>query len=267
MISHFYNEELLLPYWLEHHTKIFDHGIMIDYDSTDSSVEIIREMAPDWEIIVTNNRNALGKSVFDAIQCDLEVMHNEARLGNVWKVALNVTEFILSPNLKLFCNEFLNTNPSKLGFRMSGCEMVENPETKGTLTDSPLIKQKVFGYFNKGGSRNRLVHHAQNGRYLAGRHESLLDWEGFTVRQDDIYCLWYGFSPYPEVKDRKLQIQNRVPPSDVERNFGLEHFITENGLDNRYEALANNSYDLRTDAHFNLVWKATCNSLYGGTDV
>ncbi|MBJ3789276.1 glycosyltransferase family 2 protein, partial [Bacillus sp. OA1] len=42
IISHFYNEEYLLPWWLMHHTKIFDHGILINRGSTDRSVEICK---------------------------------------------------------------------------------------------------------------------------------------------------------------------------------------------------------------------------------
>ena len=53
VISHFYNEEYLLPFWLKHHKKYFDHGILINYHSTDKSVEIIKEICPDWEIINT----------------------------------------------------------------------------------------------------------------------------------------------------------------------------------------------------------------------
>ena len=42
----FYNEEYLLPWWLMHHTKIFDHGILINRGSTDRSVEICKLLAP-----------------------------------------------------------------------------------------------------------------------------------------------------------------------------------------------------------------------------
>src|SRR6516164_5807036 len=50
LISHFWNEEFLLPYWLRHHLPLFDHGVLIDYTSTDRSVEIIHELAPHWEV-------------------------------------------------------------------------------------------------------------------------------------------------------------------------------------------------------------------------
>ena len=51
VVTHFFNEEYLLPWWLEHHKKYFDHGVMIDYNSTDSSVEIIKKICPTWTIV------------------------------------------------------------------------------------------------------------------------------------------------------------------------------------------------------------------------
>ena len=44
VISHFFDEEFMLPWWLRHHRELFDHGILIDYASTDRSVEICREL-------------------------------------------------------------------------------------------------------------------------------------------------------------------------------------------------------------------------------
>lgn len=50
LISHFYNEQYLLPWWLMHHVPLFNHGILINRGSSDQYVEIIRKMAPHWEI-------------------------------------------------------------------------------------------------------------------------------------------------------------------------------------------------------------------------
>jgi hypothetical protein len=44
VISHFYNEEYMLPWWLKHHRQYFDHGILIDYGSTDKSLDIIKKI-------------------------------------------------------------------------------------------------------------------------------------------------------------------------------------------------------------------------------
>ena len=90
IFSHFYNEEYLLPWWLSHHSKMFDHGVLINNHSTDRSVEICRQMVPTWDIVMSENTR------FEAILCDFEIMKHEARFSGAWKIALNITEFIKS---------------------------------------------------------------------------------------------------------------------------------------------------------------------------
>ena len=63
ILSHFYNEEYLLPYWLKHHRNYFDHGIMIDYASTDNSVDIIKTLCPNWRVVSSKNLNFEATSV------------------------------------------------------------------------------------------------------------------------------------------------------------------------------------------------------------
>lgn len=79
LISHFWNEEFLLPYWLRQHYPLFDHGVLIDYASTDRSLEIIRELAPSWEVRPSAN------PWFDARDCDAEVMTIEREFAG-WKI-------------------------------------------------------------------------------------------------------------------------------------------------------------------------------------
>ena len=98
VLSHFYNEEYLLPWWLNHHKKYFDHGIMIDYHSTDTSVEIIKSICPTWDIITTRN------DCFDARKVDEEVMYYESQISG-WKMTLNSTEFLYG-NFNIL-NEFI----------------------------------------------------------------------------------------------------------------------------------------------------------------
>ena len=99
VIAHFYNEEYLLPFWLNHHKNIFSHGILVDYNSTDNSVKIIKSIVPHWKIISSRNE------YFDAIDCDQEVMDIEKSIQG-WKIALNITEFLMTTNLHLILNKY-----------------------------------------------------------------------------------------------------------------------------------------------------------------
>ena len=92
VISHIYNEEYLLPYWLEHHSNFFKNGIIIDYMSTDNSLDIIRKKCPHWKIITTKNIID-NKPNFEASKIDNEVQEIEKTI-NGYKICLNTTEFL-----------------------------------------------------------------------------------------------------------------------------------------------------------------------------
>src|SRR6476620_3083168 len=140
VITHFYNEEFLLPYWLKHHVELFDHGIMIDYDSTDDSVSIIKKLAPHWEIRRSRNR------VWDFKDCDIEIMDVEREIKG-WKMVLNITEFILHYNLNEYIQDFETNYSNLIGVRTTGIIMVDHISDRyNKITNENLIFQKHYGY-------------------------------------------------------------------------------------------------------------------------
>jgi hypothetical protein len=207
IISHFYNEEYLLPWWLEYHKKYFGHGIMINYASTDNSVNIIKQICPSW--VIVNSRNQF----FDAKLIDEEVMDMESTVTG-WKTCLNTTEFLVgdysilndTPNQELIVPCFI---------------MVDNqPEDIPTYGRS-LIEQKYYGIHYQGrdplARRPRLIHNKNRVDYPIGRHYPQHNTEKLKV-------LWYGWSPFNDkLIDRKLQIQNRIPYADKVRGWGSQH--------------------------------------------
>ena len=214
IISHFYNEEYLLPWWLEHHKKYFNHGIMINYASTDSSVSIIRQLCPDWTII--NSRNEF----FDAKLIDEEVMDIESKVLG-WKTCLNTTEFLVG-------DFSLLNNTQDQEITMPCFIMVDaEPEVLPSY-NKPLKEQKYHGIHYHGrdplARRPRLIHNKTRVEYPLGRHFP-------DYNTDKLRVLWYGWSPFNKRSlDRKLQIQNRIPESDKARGFGSQHIADENKL-------------------------------------
>ena len=87
IISSFYNEEYMLPWWLKHNKHIFDHGILFDYYSTDDSVKIIKYLCPTWEIRKTRNKD------WDFENNDKEFMEAEREVKG-YKAVLTTTEFL-----------------------------------------------------------------------------------------------------------------------------------------------------------------------------
>jgi hypothetical protein len=252
VISHFYNEEYLLPWWLDHHRQLFDHGVLIDYGSTDSSVAICRELVPDWEIV--RSRNA----TFRAVECDLEVMDIERGLSG-WKIALNTTEFFCCRDMSSFLSSLM-ANHAKGAF-VRGAVMADRPEHVDVpaIPGVSLVSQRHEGYFEDEYSskarrleRSRLIHRRRHGAYTAGRHSSFR--RGNSSSPPGALILWFGFSPWtPEMRARKLQIQSRVPATDRAVGLGSQHVVTEELLKEKWAQAAARAYDLRRSSDYTEV--------------
>jgi hypothetical protein len=210
VVCHFYNEEKLLPWWLEHHKHIFDHGIMIDYFSTDRSMEIIREVCPDWEIRYTRNK------YFDSAPIDQEVMRIESMLGG-WRMCLNVTEFLYGNTDRLIDLP----DPTQYFVPNYVFLDMENPEQGQTILDHnyPLHQQRYWGYDtfanngeHKGGIMARLNRSIHNYpvTYNGGRH-----WQGRDKSFDDLVIFYYGNADISDAGiKRKTQIHAKISPDE-----------------------------------------------------
>src|SRR5262249_3041033 len=150
--------------WLRHHTRLFDHGVLIDYRSSDRSLEIIRELAPGWEVRPSRNEK------FHSVSIDTEVMDVEKEFPG-WKMCLNVTEFVMHDDLRRFFTQFERDRPDALGLVTTGLIVQDAPEQRGVpLTDADLWEQRHFGCpepdpFHGVTDRCRLLHKAEHGAY------------------------------------------------------------------------------------------------------
>lgn len=231
IITHFFNEEYFLPHWLNHHKKYFNHGILIDYDSTDESVNIIKEICPDWQIIKSKNE------MFDAKKCDDEVMEIEQSISG-FRICLNVTEFLIG-NYKILDEE----NNFNKYFLIPSYVMVDTKEQMFTEVKNDLISERCNGLdFEK--ENNFRIRRARcfsnfNVNYPLGRHFENYDTDEFRI-------LWYGaYSPFNDKSiKRKLQIQTRIPNQDKLNKHGYEHIKTESELLKDFEFYQNKSENL-----------------------
>jgi len=251
VITHFYNEEYLLPYWINHHKKIFNKGILIDYHSTDNSNKICKRLLPlGWKVVKTENKD------FSAELCDLEVSWYEKNISG-WKIALNVTEFFVCPKISYLEDECIKKK--LIGFKSTGVIMVDKNPKIILKENIPIIVQKKHGFkqseintsnfkkeirFVLRQNRTRLYHRHSIGVYLPGRHESHLSCIGFSEKSS---ILWYGFSPWNKsIINRKLQIKKKIPINDILRGLGKQHLYNFNQLKKIRDSLVHYSHDLST---------------------
>lgn len=230
LVSHFFNEEFLLPYFLRHHVPMFDHGVMIDHASTDRSVEIIRQLAPGWEVVDTR------LDCFDAIENDREVEEHEARFPEAWKVVLNTTEFVIHPDLRGLLAGLEAAGQECLW--MKDFAVVDTLEEQNVEpTDDPLWLQREHG-FDAASVRSRMIHHWPHGDWIMGRHSSHRSRKNQGMVDDRVLVLWFGWSPMSRCRPRKLQIQTRIPIQDKCLRRGVEHIQTPESLQSAFEGFS-----------------------------
>lgn len=243
LISHFYNEEFLLPHWIKHHKPLFDHAVLIDYHSTDRSVEIIKKLAPEWEIRTTRNR------FFEEPDIGNEIEDIEKEFTG-WKIALNITEFIFHPDLRKYVLKIEKMGLP--GVRSLGAIIVDRKNERSEFKE-PLALTKTFGYMetdvfenpsttgHTALSRSRLLHNQPSGQYLQGRHLNRIT----QIIDDELILLWFGWAPFDFIKERKCQIQTKVCPNKA-KPFGWDkiYMVDDTKLEEMYKIEHERSYDL-----------------------
>lgn len=223
VVSHIFNEEYLLPFWLEHHREIFDHGIIIDYCSTDRSVEIIQKFCPTWEVIKTKNLNADGTPNFKADYVDLEVNEIEARIDG-YKVCLNTTEFFFLTKTKEQVIKKLSENKY---YHVGIHNVMGNKLNFYPKNTVDFFKGIDFIGFATTTMRrfHRILHSKKQMKYGIGRHmHKMEDTNNNDYNHDLFFILWTKFYPCNKsMFKRKLQIQNNIPQSDKDLKWGHQH--------------------------------------------
>ncbi len=208
VLAPMFNEQYLLPWWLQHHKERFDRGILIDYDSTDASREICKAICPDWEVRTSANRE------FDAHAVDAEMMKIERELSG-FRIVLNITEFLVGTvDLK---------KPQTLIPSIAFVDW----EPQGTIDPSrPLWEQKKLGvhYRTDFGCRRARSFHDHPVAYPIGRHFAHFDTQSAII-------FHYGhLISSPEMLARRLQIQHRCSAHDKARGLGMGHHNSGKGL-------------------------------------
>lgn len=245
VLTHFYNEEFLLPHWLSHHVKLFDHGIMVNYASTDKSVDIIKKYAPTWDVVQSKNDH------FDAALCDYEMMQHEETVEG-WKVVLNVTEFVFDSDLR---SKLKYAKSPMLRFKGYQINDTAAERDEGLDDSKPLLVQRFNGMVDPW--RNRIIHCLNNGGYYIGRHYGTPGLKpnphsksrhGTIPFGEDLRLFWYRFSPYNEQIPRKLQISDRIPQSDIDKGLGWNHWsLDEAKIEERWKEVLPKCKDVRDD--------------------
>ena len=217
LLTNVLNEEYLLPFWLNHHKNMFDEIIVIDYNSTDKSIDICKSICPECKIIKTRN------TYFDAVEIDKEFMDIENTIEGI-KIVLNTTEFLFSekPIKDLFMDD---TQPNSYSitcttpYSMNSYNINNNYELFSNLLNDDIV------FHNDRWTRQ--IHNFPNGNYNVGRHST----NNMSISTSKAHIIWFGFYPMNEnLLKRKLQIQQNIPQTDKDKGFGFQHLFSKDKL-------------------------------------
>jgi nucleoside-diphosphate-sugar epimerase len=220
LISHFQNEEFFLPYWIQHHAPHFDHAVLIDFNSTDRSVDIIKRLAPlSWKVVPSRTGGA-----FDAEETDTQVMEWEKKHPDDWHLALTTTEFLVHRDLR---SMLAALDPRKGESRIInfpaahviGDDSFPMKRFEAMVEQRSVYDRRIAGRGSqsaKGSGRFAHTGYGHTYRYESGRHDffpappDTIDWpipvSGFILK--------FSWSPWPDVKNRKMQIGAHLLESD-----------------------------------------------------
>jgi hypothetical protein len=201
---------------------------MIDYHSTDRSVEIIKEICPTWDIVTSRNLD------FQADTIDTEVNDIERDIEG-WKICLNVTEQLIGDY------SILDDEPKQL--LIPSVFFVDCDRKKLVTYDKPLYEQKTDGFLFSDNQQNFLERRSRSLHNIPiqyppystpacmapGRH-----WNSYNT--DQLVTFYYGWCPFDQGQlARKLQIQTQIPLIDRQLNRGFHHITNNETLTYRLE--------------------------------
>lgn len=205
LITFTYNNEKILPYFLDHYSKLCNKIIVYDNMSTDNSVNIIKSY--DNTEVRYNEYNFLD-----------DTKHKEIR-NNAWKPTrkeydwcfiVDVDEFIYHPNLLELLEEYLYENYGVLeidGYNMLGEEFPIYEKNK-KLYDIIKIGRPDKNYSKSCIFNPNLViemYYSFGGHYAAP-YGNCLKWQ----RSKEIKLLHYKFFGFKDWKEKNDETVTRI---------------------------------------------------------
>ena len=212
-----YNEEYLLPFWLEYHKNIFDNIIVTNYHCTDSSIDIVKKICPNAIIYNTVN------SDYDAINHDIETMNIETHIQG-FKILLNVTEFLICDKpLKEILSSY---KKDKVCIPMVAYAPYSEKRYDNIKSYHDIFKNLVNDNFvyDTYESRigHRFLHNHNHGNYHPGRHTTNI--QDIEAVSTSLHVLWLGYYPLnDDLIKRKIQIQYKRSVRDKQLGLGFHH--------------------------------------------
>lgn len=210
VISFFYNEEYLLPYYLKHYSYVDRITAFYDEASTDSTLEILKS---DPRVKIFPFKFADGLNETEKIY-----MINKAYRKSKAKYCIiaDADEFVFRPRF-MFRNMYF-------------CRLWQMVGDDEELMDVPMRSQLHYGYFDKLYLKPSIVKTGKRYKFKEGHHEVTR----FHIKKypffNTVDGLHLNMLSFPFYKERMLE--NRIPrQSKYNISKGFSHQFTNSSKD------------------------------------
>jgi len=238
-----YNEEFLLPFFLNHYTSHIKANKIVIYDnhSTDKSVEIAKSFNKcEVEVIPYDTNNTLDDNRY------LEIKNNCWKNSKAdWVIICDIDELIYIKDFNLLYDENVNIYKPK-GFQMISDTLPDI--NKGLLTDqitygSPDIKYSKCAIF-----RPKIA----NINYDHGAHTCKPS-QPITPTAD-ILLLHYKYINYEYVVNNFKNRFDRLSRNNIRHGYGGHYGFSEEKIKEIFNDLNKNKYSfLKTGVSFSIT--------------
>jgi len=268
-----YNESKLLPHFLNHY-KTADRIIVLDNESTDNSVEIIKDSGR--EVISFSSNNTFD----DILHCNLKntIWKNSKDSAN-FVIVQDLDEFVHFPdypcNIKKGLSEIKNLN-AKFVY-LKGYEMTcTDDEFDNIPLESNIYKYVNKGFYSENYSKPNLINPKAitDTNWSAGNHiinsTPKFDSTDFNVLLLHYKHIGYNyeFNRRKEMREKKLNLI--ITRENIEnRGYGVEYTYNDSQISEYISTFYTNSLDISDiiDNRKNLVigwYFEGIKGLYGG---
>lgn len=225
-----YNEEIILPFFLNHYFKFTNNITIYDNQSTDNSVEIIKSFGAN--VISYDTNNEIRDDIY------LDIKNNCWKQSNAdWVIVIDIDEFIYHTDIK---TKLLNTNSSiivPIGFEM----ISENIPIYNNNLITDCIKT---GFQYKNSSKPCIFNprKIKEINFLPGCHEVSPIGDVTYDVLTDIKLLHYKHINREYVIKKHSSYCKRLSSINLKKNWGHHYKKTSNEIHSLFDEYLDKSY-------------------------
>lgn len=228
-----YNEEIMLPFFLKHYSSIAKKIVIYDNQSTDSSLQILK----DWKDCEIEIREYDTNDKLD--NQTLINIKNECwkNADTEYVVVCDLDEFLYHSNL----NDYIKKNSDADIFNIQGYNMIGNEIPENNL--EYLYNIIKCGVSDINFSKNIFFKKTNmiQSNYGPGAHSNNFKGHKRLIKTDDeLKLLHYKWLSCQYVIDKHKMLKNRRSENDIRQAWGFHYENGEDIIKSGYNSLKNN---------------------------